>query len=514
MTTDAFKSSLRAHQEKGFFKGLKILRGIERESLRVDDKGNVSQKNHPIKLGSPLTNKDITTDFSEALIELVTPTFDSADKLFNHLSDLHKFLYTAMDGEILWNFSMPCAFNNEKEVRIAEYGTSNTGMLKHIYRKGLRLRYGSIMQCVSGIHYNFSLSKDSWAPLAASTSQEFIDDAYLGMIRNVKRNFWFLLEHFGASPIAHESYLLDRSHGLEEYGEEDLYLPNATSLRMSDVGYQSSFQDSLKISYNNLDEFLKAILKGINTPTKKFQDIGLVDNDGVPQQISTGILQIENELYDIIRPKRSGPSGFRPATLLKNQGIEYLELRGIDINPFIPQGINENKIKLLDVFLMHSLISDSPFISEEEIDEIKSNQRAMVTNGRSRDIRLIRNGSLTALSKIRQDLHEELAQTANAMDEYQSGHLDAFNSEMSEKCSPSQRIMNDLESLNLSFKEYGLMQSKKIAAMHGEGDIDSFAKFIDDSEASIKDLKNLEESAGIDINKYVELYNSKLLEEK
>jgi hypothetical protein len=107
-----------------------------------------------------------------------------------------------------------------------------------------------------------------------------------------------------------------------------------------------------------------------------------------------------------------------------------------------------------------------------------------------------------------------LAQTANAMDEYQSGHLDAFNSEMSEKCSPSQRIMNDLESLNLSFKEYGLMQSKKIAAMHGEGDIDSFAKFIDDSEASIKDLKNLEESAGIDINKYVELYNSKLLEEK
>ena len=192
MSSDAFKGSLRAFQKNGFFKDLRILRGIERESLRVDNEGNISQKKHPKKLGSPLTNKDITTDFSEALIELVTPTFFSASELFNHLGNLHKFVYSAMDDEILWNFSMPCAFDNEKEVRIAEYGTSNTGMLKHIYRKGLRLRYGSIMQCVSGIHYNFSLSKESWEVLSGNTSQKFIDAAYLGMIRNVKRNFFFV----------------------------------------------------------------------------------------------------------------------------------------------------------------------------------------------------------------------------------------------------------------------------------------------------------------------------------
>lgn len=514
MSSDAFKDSLRAFQENGFFKDLRILRGIERESLRVDNEGNISQKKHPKKLGSPLTNKDITTDFSEALIELVTPTFFSASELFSHLGNLHKFVYSAMEDEILWNFSMPCAFDNEKEVRVAEYGTSNTGMLKHIYRKGLRLRYGSIMQCVSGIHYNFSLSKESWEVLSGNTSQKFIDAAYLGMIRNVKRNFWFLLEHFGASPVADKSYLLDRVHELEKYGDEDLYLPDATSLRMSEAGYQSSFQDSLRISYNNLDEFLEAILKGINTPIKEFQDIGLFDNEGLPQQISTGILQIENELYDIIRPKRSGPSGFRPATLLKDQGIEYLELRGIDINPFIPQGIDENKIKLLDIFLVHSLVSESPFISEKEIDEIKFNQQTMVNKGRSKDISLISNGSLTSLSKLRHDLHEELAQTAKAMDEYQPGHLDAFNSEMSKECSPSQRIMNDLKSLNLSFKEYGLMQSKKIAESYKQASTKGFSKFVDGSETSIKDLKNLEESAGIDINKYVELYNSKLLEEK
>ena len=172
MTSDAFKRSLKIHQEKGFFKNLKILRGIERESLRVTQEGKISQNNHPESLGSPLTSKDITTDFAEALVELVTPTFESAEELFRHLSLLHKFLYSEIGEEILWNFSMPCAFQNEQEIKIAEYGKTNSGLLKHIYRKGLRLRYGSIMQCVSGIHFNFSLSEDSWAPIASSPDQD------------------------------------------------------------------------------------------------------------------------------------------------------------------------------------------------------------------------------------------------------------------------------------------------------------------------------------------------------
>ena len=375
MTSDAFKRSLKNFQEKGFFKNLKILRGIERESLRVTLQGKISQNNHPKNLGSPLTSKDITTDFAEALVELVTPTYESAEELFEHLSLLHKFLYSQMEQEILWNFSMPCEFQNEQEIKIAEYGQTNSGMLKHIYRKGLRLRYGSIMQCVSGIHYNFSLSKDSWHSLISNPDQEFINNQYLGTIRNIKRNFWFLLERLGASPIAHESYLLNRDHSLTKHGDSDLFLPNATSLRMSDVGYQSSVQNALKIKYNNLDEFIDAIIKGIKTPVKDFEDMGMLDKQGVPQQISTGILQIENELYDIVRPKRSGPSGSRPATLLKNKGIEYLELRGIDINPFIPEGIDINKIKLLDIFIIHSLISESPQVSDKEIEEIRANQK-------------------------------------------------------------------------------------------------------------------------------------------
>ena len=510
MTADAFKRSLKHHQDRGFFKNLKILRGIERESLRVTQEGKISQSNHPKSLGSPLTSEDITTDFAEALVELVTPTFESAEELFEHLSLLHKFLYSEMEEEILWNFSMPCAFQNEKEIKIAEYGDTNSGMLKHIYRKGLRLRYGSIMQCVSGIHFNFSLSVDSWDTLTNTPDKSFVNEKYLGAIRNIKRNFWFLLERLGASPIAHESYLLNREHSLTKHGSNDLFLPCATSLRMSDVGYQSSMQNALKINYNNLDEFIDAIIKGINTPVKNFEEIGLLDELGVPQQISTGILQIENELYDTVRPKRSGPSGSRPATLLKNEGIEYLELRGIDINPFIPEGIDENKIKLLDIFIMHSLISESPQVSDKEIEEIRANQKTMVENGRSENVNLEQNGVSTPLKELKKIFYNELEQVATSMDEYCPGYSNALSAEMSENLLPSEKIMNEMNAQNLSFQEYGLAQSKKIAAMQQSHAGDDFSKFTLNAKKSLKDFKNLKKNAGMDINKYVELYNSKI----
>ena len=478
--------------------------------MRVDKNGKISQKNHPKNLGSPLTNKDITTDFAEALVELVTPTFESPEELFNHLNLLHRFLYSELDDEMLWNFSMPCAFTNEKEIRIAEYGNSNSGMLKHIYRKGLRLRYGSIMQCVSGIHYNFSFAENSWKTLDNNPDQDYVNEKYLGMIRNIKRNFWFILEQFGASPITHKSYLFSREHSLEKYNANDLFLPFATSLRMSDIGYQSNIQDSLKISYNTLDEFINALVKGIRTPVKKFNDIGMFDDAGVAQQISTGILQIENELYDIVRPKRSGPSGSRPATLLKKSGIEYLELRGIDINPFIPEGIDTNKIKLLDIYIIHSLISESPLMLDEEIKEIRANQKIMVCEGRLKNAMLSKGGELISLTELRKNFLAELEQTAKALDEYSKGYLDAFHLETSKNKLPSEKILNDMESNGCEFKDYALNQSKIIAENFNSFDASDFSALTNSAQSSIEKLSILEESSSMDINKYVELYNSKI----
>jgi glutamate--cysteine ligase len=279
---------------------------------------------------------------------------------------------------------------------------------------------------------------------------------------------------------------------------------------MSDVGYQSSIQNDLRISYNNLDEFINAMIKGIKTSVQDFQNIGLLDEDGIPQQISTGILQIENELYDIVRPKRSGPSGSRPATLLKDQGIEYLELRGIDINPFIPEGIDENKIKLLDVYIMHSLISDSPKVSDKEIEEMRANQKIMVENGRSQGIKLKHDGTEISLVELKAFFYDELKQVASAMDEYHPGYSNAIDAEMSGNLTPSERIMDEISAQNIPFHEYGLNQSNKIADKLRSSNKNDFIELIRNASESHKDLKNLQKNTGMDINKYVELYNSKI----
>jgi glutamate--cysteine ligase len=514
MASLTFKDSLKGYQDSDFFKTLEINRGIERESLRINQQGQISQSEHPKGLGSPLTNPDITTDFAEALVELVTPTFSSAEGLFNHLSDLHHFLYSTMGDEILWNFSMPCAFNSPEEIRIAEYGSSNSGMLKHVYRKGLSLRYGSIMQCVSGIHFNFSVSKNSWLAIESNPTQEFISEKYLGLIRNVKRNSWFLLDQFGASPIAHESYLLNREHHLKKYGLNDLFLPAATSLRMSEVGYQSSIQETLGINYNNLKEFINSIIQGINTTHQPFEELGLLDDAGVPQQISGGILQIENELYDIVRPKRAGASTSRPSNLLRREGIEYVELRGVDVNPYIPEGISIDNIKMLDLFLMHSLISDSPYISDEEGNQIRLNHVQMVEHGRSDSTQLKHAGSSSSLEDLRKDFHAELMLLAAAMDEYSNGYSESLAKGLGRDKTLSQKIMDEMKINNMSFQEYGLDQSKKIASSFSKDEKKDMSRFIEASQQSLKELKLLEESTSMNINKYVELYNSKLKEEK
>ena len=514
MASLTFKDSLKSYQESNFFQTLEINRGIERESLRVDQEGRISQSKHPKDLGSPLTNPDITTDFAEALVEIVTPTFGSAEDLFNHLSDLHHFLYSSMKDEILWNFSMPCAFNDPEEIRIAEYGTSNSGMLKHVYRKGLSLRYGSIMQCVSGIHFNFSVTTDSWRAIERNPSQEFINEKYLGLIRNVKRNSWFLLDQFGASPVAHESYLLGRDHQLKKYGESDLFLPSATSLRMSEVGYQSAIQETLGINYNNLKEFINSIIQGINTTHPPFEELGLLDGNGDPQQISGGILQIENELYDIVRPKRSGASTSRPSNLLRREGIEYIELRGVDVNPYIPEGISINNIKVLDLFLMHSLITESPFISDEEANQIRFNHVQMVENGRSDNTKLTHSDSTASLADVRVNFHEELILLAAAMDEYSQGYSESLAKELSREKMLSQKIMDEMKINNMTFQEYGLNQSKKVSSSFRKNEEVDMTNFVEAANKSLKELKILEETTSMDINKYVELYNSKLKEEK
>ena len=103
-------------------------RGIEKESLRITKDGQIAQSPHPKAWGASLTHPFITTDYSEALPELITPPSSNSKKSLSFLHELHHFLYEYMEeDELLWAASMPCAVSDDKNIPIAQYGNSNVG---------------------------------------------------------------------------------------------------------------------------------------------------------------------------------------------------------------------------------------------------------------------------------------------------------------------------------------------------------------------------------------------------
>ena len=505
-----FSSRLAELKDKGFFENIEISRGIEKESLRVTKNAQLSQSNHPKGLGSPLTNKFITTDFSEALIELVTPTFNSVDEVYEFLLDLHIFAANAMESdEVLWSNSMPCFIGDESEIRVAEYGSSNIGKLKNIYRKGLRVRYGSIMQCVAGIHYNFSIDDSSLKLFAKDLNKETKSDIYLGLIRNFKRNFWFLLYFFGASPIFDKSFVSGRNHSIKNKTKSDLYNEYATSLRMSEVGYQSYHQKALDIKYNSLSSFIESLKKGIFAEYEAFKGLGLYDENNERQQISSGILQIENELYDSIRPKRKGASETRPIELLSAKGIEYVEIRGIDLSPNTLTGISKSEMRLLDVFLIHCLITESESVSQSEYDEMNKNYEIAIYSGADLDQKLSFNGLESSIRNRVSNISEELlmiAKELNSADpEFEKSVSSCLNME-----SKSRHLLNNILESDKSFTENILQESiNQMNSLRG-AKLKNGTILENERSNSIELHKTIEAKKGVELNKYVEQYNDKV----
>ena len=492
------KNRLKDLQDKKFFDELVISRGIEKEFFRVNQDAQISQKPHPKSLGSALTNRFITTDFAEAQLELVTPVYNKIDDLFDFLSGLHEFVASNIDeDEMLWPFSMPPYIENESDINLGYYHQSNIGLLKHVYRRGLKVRYGSTMQCVSGMHYNFSLDTASISKLTQQSSQESFDEAYLGLIRNFKRLFWFVLSEFGQTNIVDKSFVKNRKHQLDELNESDMFLEYATSLRMSDIGYVSDAQKNLNVKYNSLQEFLEKIKTAIKVPYKNFQDKGLLDADGDYHQISDGIIQIENEYYDSIRPKIASENKLRPYDQLKKHGIEYLEIRGIDIDPNELVGISKHHVRFLDLFLIYCLISPSSKVSNEEKLEIDKNDSNAVYRGRDKETEISVKGSSVNLHderiKIYDDLKtlahcmknsEELIQDINYVSNYEKGSI------------PS-----------LSFQEHGIIKANQMMAKLRNGKNINFDTIKKEAEFSLQKLENMQINTDNEMNEYVKNYN-------
>lgn len=407
-----------------------FVRGVERESLRYTQDGRLALTPHPKGLGSALTNKWITTDFSESLLEFITPVSSDVNELVNQLSDIHHFTMKQMDGEKLWPFSMPCFVENEDDIVLAQYGSSNVGKMKTLYRQGLKNRYGSMMQVISGVHFNFSFPDSFWDSLYGEQSdeerQQTKSDAYFSLIRNYYHYGWLIPFLFGASPAVCSSFLKGQKTNLpfEEVGNTK-YLPYATSLRLSDLGYTNSAQSELKISYNSLEVFLEGLDKAIKTPSEDFAKIGF-KIDGEYQQLNSNVLQIENELYAPIRAKRVAKSGEKPSEALSRGGVEYIEIRSLDINPYSPIGVSKEQIHFLDLFLTWCLIKDSDAVGNKELCCWKDNWNKVIAEGRKpglmlRELKNGCDGKELSLHDYTKQIFRDLEEIAIEMDKAQGG---------------------------------------------------------------------------------------------
>jgi len=451
-----------------------IKRGIEKESLRVTANGNISQKDHPYSLGSALTNENITTDYSEALMEFITPACDDPKKPLRVLQDIHKFVYQYLDDELLWVASMPCVMGDEASIPIAKYGTSNSGEMKSIYRLGLGHRYGRFMQTIAGVHYNFSMPMSFWQKLhefegaVEPPSKDFISAGYLSLIRNFRRTSWIVPYLFGASPAICESYLQGKKSHLEQLVPGTVYGPYATSLRLGDLGYSNNAQATLNITYNCIDGYIQGLENAIRTPEPLYDKIGVLV-DGEYRQLNSNLLQIENEYYSNVRPKRVSLSGERPTKALQRAGIEYVEIRVLDLNIFDPVGISSEQSEFMDCLLIHNLLTESPAITAREESEIHENKRRMVDHGRHPNLLLIHDNREISMHSWARKLFTELTLVAKMLDK--SGNTNNYSttiaklSELIERpeMTFSGRIVDEIKSRGDGFYSLAMDYSKRHA---------------------------------------------------
>jgi len=396
--------------------------GLEKESLRVGVDGRIARTPHPPELGAALTHPYITTDYSEALLELITPPMQDRLAVLEHLRATHKFVYEHIGQETLWTTSMPCVLEGGDNIPVARYGNSNQGRMKTVYRRGLGHRYGRSMQVIAGVHYNYSLPDVFW-PLFHELErtpldyQDFISESYMGMVRNLQRFGWLVPYLFGASPAVCSSFVAGKETDLVEFDASTLYYPHATSLRMGDIGYQNSLEEGrgFKANYDSLDAYIRSLTWAISTPCPDNEAIG-VNVNGQYRQLSANVLQIENEHYSTIRPKQPPIGMEMPIKALRQRGVRYVELRSIDINAQNPLGVSEEQLYFFEVFLIFCLLTDAPRINASESKLIDANQILVAHHGRKSGLRLRRLDGEIGLLDWARDLLTAMLPIARILD--------------------------------------------------------------------------------------------------
>jgi len=500
------------------FSGGKI--GLEKESLRVGPDGSIAQTPHPAALGSALKHPWITTDYSEALLEFITPPLDGPAAAVDFLRDLEHFVYLQLDDELLWSSSMPCVVAGESSVPIASYGTSNLGMMKTVYRRGLGYRYGRVMQVIAGAHFNYSFPDALWPVLQELEEdtrplQDYVSDCYFRLIRNLQRFGWLVPYLFGASPAVCMSFLGGKPTNLLDFNDSTYYGPHATSLRMCDIGYQNTHEEEagFKATYDSLDAYTDSLLRATETPCPRYAPIG-VKVAGEYRQLNANILQIENEYYSSIRPKQVPDGNEKPALALKRRGVRYVELRSLDINIFDPQGISLTQCRFLEALMALALFQDSPVISRSERREIDSNLSAVCYRGREPGLELQRNGRAIRLQQWAGELCSALAGFAELLDAAGNGtpYRDALQEQVASvndpDHTPSARILAGMREHNEGYFDY----ARRMSLQHQQYflnlpyDAAQFRDFRALAEQSIAEQQAIEAADKVSFDEFLQAY--------
>jgi glutamate--cysteine ligase len=500
------------------------LRGIERETLRVTAQGHLALTPHPADLGSALTHEKITTDYSESLLEFITPACHDVVDALRCLDEIHRFTYQRLGDESMWHASMPCILPEETRIPIAWYGQSHIGMLKHVYRRGLALRYGKAMQCIAGLHYNFSINEAVWELMrqqeigasANISARDYQSERYIGVVRNFRRYSWLLMYLFGASPALASNFLAGRTHQLETLSDDTLYLPYATSLRMSDLGYQSNAQASITPYYNHLDGYIHSLTEAVSQPYPAYEAIG-IKQQGEWVQLNTNILQIENEYYATIRPKRTIHSGERPIPALRKRGVQYVEVRCLDIDPFDGLGISLETARFMDVFLHYIALEDSPIMAHEEGQACTHNFALTVKQGRQPGLQLERDGVKVDLKEWGLSLLDRMQAVADLLDQQLGGaaHSEALAAQRAKlhdvALTPSARVLEGVRAAG-SYVGFTLSQSQRAQAALKSRPLDSEKNthFEALAQASIAAQAAIEAADTGSFDEFVTAYNASL----
>lgn len=479
--------------------------GLEREGLRIDAKGFLSKKDHPVSLGSSLMHPLIKTDFAEAQVEYATNAHKKIEDTIEELTELHSFTLKKIKEESLWPFSMPCPLPTEDKIPVGKYGTSKEGRKKTIYRKGLSHRYGKNMQTISGVHYNLSFDKCLLETVSEIRYKKRLDrdtqsEIYLDTIRNFNRLSPVLLYLFGASSLFDETFL-KKKDGLGKIGKKTWNAGYATTLRLSSIGYTSKVQAKVPISVNSLKEYSGTMCAAVSKPYEGYKKYSTKKEE----QLNDHYLQIENEYYSLVRPKQVPRGEERVIDALTERGIEYLEVRLLDVDPFSPIGVAENELRFVHLFLLYCLLADSPKSDKKEIAVWRKNQEKVTWLGRNPKTQMTVFGEKWSVPDLVYQVLVELQEYSDLLDQNdaENGKFTKAWEEQWEKWNDPSLLLSsqseiDLKINKMSFHEFGFNLSKSHAEYLRNLPLtkEKMAYYERLAEQSILDQKSVELSEG------------------